>query len=175
VADNHQLVTLAVVGAAGFAAYQFLYRPWAMQRDLEALTRAQIQANLARGMSITDAAANAVAGACAAGAAAYKVPPAISGSICQGVGVLAVAGAKQVAKGAVIAGKVLGKGVGKGVGKGAKAVGTGAKKAVKSISHGFGLWGLEGLEDVARTKQPRRARGPSRTKQSAAAFYLRHL
>lgn len=192
---------LPVVALAGgaWAAYEFLYKPWKIRHDLEALTNAQINANLAKGMSLTEAADNAVAGACVAGAAVYKVPPEVSASICKGVGVLAVAGAKEAVKGAVIAGKVVGKGVAKaagGVKTAAKAVGSTAKKTAHAITHGFGLFGVDvdELGDIAaapfgsrssglfRTTAPR-ARRPGRTKQRAprqqgaagAEFYLRHL
>jgi hypothetical protein len=197
------VLPVLVLGAGAVAAYFFLYKPWKIQHDLEALTKAQIDANLKKGMSLTDAANNAVAGACVAGAAVYKVPPEVSGSICKGVGVLAVAGAKAAVKGAVIAGKVIGHDIGKGataVGSGVKtatkAVGSAAKKTAHAITHGFGLWGVDvdGLGDIAaepfgsrsrglyRTGQLR-ARGPGRTKQrqqgagaaAGAGFYLRHL
>lgn len=181
-----QLVRVAVVGAAGLAAYQYLYRPWAMARELEAITRAKVLANLNKGMGIEDAAAEAVATACTAGASVYKVPPALAGPLCKGVGLVAVKGAivaaKEIGKGAVLAGKGA-KVAARGVAKGAKAVGSLGKK--------LGLWGLGDFEDpggnpfaahhqarsrsVDRTIQSR-ARGGVRTKQTTgAAFYTRHL
>lgn len=193
-ADGEQLARVALVGAAGVAAYQFLYKPWALRRDLEDLARQAALNAAARG---SDPIAGVVAAACTAGAAAYGAPPTIAGPICQGLAPLAIKGAKEVVKGAAIAGKV----VGKGIGKGAKAVGSTTKKVAKSISHGFGLWGLGDVYDLGdvddnpffrvsarssgldRTTQ--RARGRvdrtaeprprTRTPATAAAFYLRHL
>ncbi len=186
-----QLVRVAAVAGAGFAAYEFLYKPWAIRRALEEATRAKVLANLNKGMGIEDAASDAVATACAGAATVYKVPPALSGPLCKGVGLIAVKGAivaaKEIGKGVKLAGKGA-KVVAKGVGKGAKAVGSVAKK----LSHGFGLWGLGDFEDpggnpfaahhqarssgVDRTIQPRARRGV-RTKQepTGAAFYTRHL
>lgn len=182
-----QLVRVAVVGAAGLAAYEFLYKPWAMARELEAITRAKVLANLNKGMGIEDAAAEAVATACTAGAAVYKVPSTLAAPLCKGVGLLAV-------KGAIVAAKEIGKGAkvaGKGIKAGAKGVAKGAK-AVGSLGKKLGLWGLGDFEDlgdvnpfaahhqarssaVDRTTQPR-ARSRVRTKQPTGAdFYTRHL
>jgi hypothetical protein len=169
---------LAIAGAAAWAGYQFLYVPWRVGE----LTRQQAAANVARGMNLTDAANAAVAAGCVAGSAVFGAPPMVSAGICKGLAPLAVAGAKEAVKGAVVAGKLLGK----ETAKGAKVVASTAKKVVSSISHGFGLWGLGDLpyddfEDphgrprVERTTQSARAR-TGRTKQAAAAdFYLRHL
>jgi len=180
-----QLVRLALVGAAGVAAYQFVYRPWALRRDLEELTRQAALAAAARGGgNVTGAAGALVAAACTAGAAAYGAPPTVAGPICQGLAPIAIKGAVVAVKGAIVAGKV----IGKGVGTGAKAVGSTVKKGAKvvhSAAHGFGLWGLGDLpydlgdfEDPHGGPRPRvdrtTQRARARTKQ-AAAFYLRHL
>ena len=181
-----QLVKVAAAAGAGLAAYQYLYKPWAMRQELERLTRLKVQENLNKGMGIQDAAAEAVATACAAGATVYKVPPALSGPLCKGVGLVAVKGAilaaKEIGKGAKLAGKGA-KVAARGVAKGAKAVGSVAKK----LSHFLG--DFEAPDDgnpfaahqqarssaVDRTIQSR-ARRQVRTKQPTGAdFYTRHL
>jgi hypothetical protein len=210
VADQEQIVKVALAGAGAFAAYKFLYEPWATKRALQELTEAQMRANLQQGMGIKQAAEQAIAGACMVGATTYKIPPAASGAICQGVGILATKGVQLAAQGAVIAGRVIGHGaavvgkdighgaavIGRGIGKGGQAVGSatkfvaytapkkvittgakvvkfaaytapkkvittgvktvakGTKAVVKSISHGFGLWGLE---DARQGQRPRRS------------------
>ena len=174
--DSGQLVQLAALAGAGLAGYFLLYQPWAQRRALEELTRNAIAANRAKGMGVADAAAHAIAGACTAGAATYKMPPAVAGPLCEGVGLVAVKGALAAAKGAVIVGKFTGRGakvVGKGVGKGAKVVGRGIGKAAKSVRHGFGLWGLgDAYEELGDFEDPHgRPRGRSR----GAAYYTRHF
>jgi hypothetical protein len=172
--DRVALVAKLVLGGAAlWGAYHFVYVPW----QVGELTRATAAANVAKGMSLTDAADAAVAAGCIAGAAAFAAPPTVSAGICKGLAPIAVAGAKEAVKGAVVAGKV----IGKDAAKGAKVVASTAKKVVSSISHGFGLWGLGDLGDAPssgplRTTQRSRARR-GRTKQAAAAadFYLRHL
>lgn len=181
--DRVALVAKIVLGgAAVWGAYHFVYVPW----QVGELTRATAAANVAKGMSLTDAANAAVAAGCVAGSAVFGAPPTVSAGICKGLAPLAVAGAKEAVKGAVVAGKV----IGKDAAKGARVVASTAKKAVSAISHGFGLWGLGELyelgdfEDphgrssgVDRTAQQSRARR-GRTIQTAAAaadFYLRHL
>ncbi len=165
------LLPIVVAGGAAAALYWFLLRPWIIQQELAEQAKKQIAAGVASGMSLTDAADKAVGAACVAVSTVYKVPPSASGPICQGVGVLAVAGAKEAVKGAVIAGKV----VGKETAKGAKAVAGAAKKAVSAVSHGFGLWGLGDLGDGPRSSGVGRARRGRMNQAAAAAFYLRHL
>jgi hypothetical protein len=168
--DTGQLAQLAALAGAGLAGYFLLYVPWAQRRALEELTRAAILANQAKGMGVADAAAHAIAGACTAGAAVYKMPPAVAGPLCQGVGLVAVKGAQAAAKGAVIVGKLTGRGakaVGQGVGKGAsavgKGVGKGARKAFKSIFSDLGLGALAP-----------RGRG-ARARTRGAEYYTRHF
>jgi hypothetical protein len=132
--SSSPIVPIAIFGGAAAVLYKFAYEPWAAKRALQALTEAQMRANLAKGMGIEEAAQNAIAGACVAAAVAkLHMPPEQAAPMCKGVGILAEKGIVYAAKGAVIAGKKIGQGaavVGKGVAKGAVAVTKGTGEIV---------------------------------------------
>jgi hypothetical protein len=146
-AGGVNLVQLALLGGAGLAGYEFLYKPYAIRRELERATAAAAAASLAKGHSLTDSVSDAVAGACVVTATVYKVPPNLAAPLCQGVGVVVTKGAVLAAKGAVIAGKAIGKGTvtavkavghagavtGKTVGKAGKFVITAPTKTVAAV------------------------------------------
>jgi hypothetical protein len=225
--DNQTLIKLLAVGGAGLVAYKLLYQPWQQQQMLNAEIQRQTAANVAKGMSLSDASTAAVSGACQAVAAFYRIPPDKSGGVCHGIGELATVTTKltiqALAKGGKAighAGAVIGRGighagavVGHGVATGAKdtakavkfisytapkkvvttaasavkfasytapkkvttaavkGVAKGAKAAVKSISHGFGLWGLaEAAPARARRRPGALASAPfSRARRQARA------
>lgn len=143
VAPGASLVQLALLGGAGLAGYEFLYKPYAIRKELERATAAAAAANLAKGHSLTDSVSDAVAGACVVTATVYKVPPNLAAPLCQGVGVVVTKGAILAAKGAVIAGKAIGKGTvtavkavgkaGEATGKAGKFVITAPTKAVSAV------------------------------------------
>lgn len=136
--DN--LVKVAVVGGAGFAAYEFLYKPYAQRKELERLTQLAI---LSQGKSLTESTQDAIAGACMAAAAAkLKMPPELAASSCKGIGVLATKGIQLAAKGAV----VVGKGIGKGTVAAVKGVGKGTVAATKAV----GKVGAAGGKAIAK-------------------------
>jgi hypothetical protein len=131
--DNRdKLVKVALVGGVGFAAYKLVYQPWAFREEVRKRAEAEALRLAAGGMGIEQATQQALAGACVAAAAIYKVPPGASAGICQGVGIVVEKTLKVAAKGAVIAGKAIGSGVATGV----KAVGSGVKTGVLAVGSG---------------------------------------
>lgn len=130
--QTNQLIKLGVLGAGGFVAYKMLYLPWAFEQEVRRRTEEEARRLAAQGMSLTEATQQALAGACMGAAAVYKVPPSVSGGVCQGVGVLAQKGLELTAKGAVIAGKA----IGSGIATGAEAVGSGVKTGVLAVGSG---------------------------------------
>jgi len=131
--DNRdQLVKVALLGGVGFAAYKLVYQPWAFREEVRRRTEAEATRLAAGGMGIEEATQKALAGACVAAAAIYKVPPNVSAATCQGVGIVVEKTLKVVGKGAVIAGKAIGSGVKTGV----MAVGSGVKTGVLAVGSG---------------------------------------
>jgi hypothetical protein len=136
--DEDQIVKVALAGAAAFAAYKFLYEPYAIKQRLQAELVAQTQANLAKGMTLEDASTAAVSGACQAVAAFYKIPPSSSGGVCKGIGALATYTTKLTLKASLAAAKLAGRGAKAavlGVGKGVKAGVVGVGKGVKFAAY----------------------------------------
>ncbi len=139
--DNRdQLVKLALLGGAGFAAYKLVYQPWAFREEVRRRTEEEAMRLAAGGMGIEEATQKALAGACVVAASLYKVPPSVSAATCQGVGVVVEKTLKLAGKGAVIAGKAIGSGVktgvlavGSGVKTGVLAVGSGVATGVKAV------------------------------------------
>ncbi len=156
--DNRdQLVKLALLGGAGFAAYKLVYQPWAFREEVRRRTEEEAARLAAGGMGIEEATQKALAGACVAAAALYKVPPSVSAATCQGVGVVVEKTLKVVGKGAVIAGKAIGSGiatgaqaVGSGVKTGVLAVGSGVKTGVLAVGSGVAT-GVKAVGSAAAT------------------------
>lgn len=138
------LVPIAGLGALGVAGY-FGLQWWRREQVKKALL-AEAARLQAKGMSLEDSLTNAAAGACVIAAAAYKIPPAQAGPICNGAAIVAMKAAKLVGKGAIIAGKA--------IGKGAKVVGHDVKVATKAVGHAGAVVGKDigkGAKAVAYT------------------------
>ncbi len=146
--QRDQIIKLVAVGAGGFALYKLVYQPWQIREEVRRRTEAEAARLVAGGMGIEQATQQALAGACVAVSAIYKVPPSASADICKGVGIVVEKTLKVAAKGAIIAGKAIGSGiatgasaVGSGVKTGVLAVGSGVKTGVLAVGSGVATAG----------------------------------
>lgn len=177
--SDSPVLPIVVAGAGAFGLYHLWWVPYQARLEVERLALAAAAANVKNGMGAEEAIQHALAGACTAGAVAYKVPPSVSGPLCSAAGVVAEKLGKAIGKGAIVGGKKIGAGTkvaAKAVGKGAKTAAKGVKTAAKGARKVAGWLGLGALPyDLADFEDPhgrpvaeRPARG---TRRSQATIY----
>lgn len=117
------IVPLVGIGLAGWAAYEFWYKP--EQEKKAALARAAVQYQQRNGGSLNDALGQVGSMVCQGAGMSYGIPPQLSAGICAELGPLSaqlVRGAPKIVTGTV-----------KGVYTGTRAVTKDVYKGVKTV------------------------------------------
>ena len=139
--EGSPVLPVIVAGAGAVALYNLWWVPYRARLEVERLALEAARANMRGGMGAEDAIQHALAGACSAGAMAFKFPPSVAAPLCSAAGVIAEKLGKVLGKEAIVGGKK----IGAGTKIAAKAVGKTTKTAVKSVRKVASWLGLGAL------------------------------
>ena len=170
--DSSPVLPIVVAGGAALGFYHLWWLPYQARLEVERLALAAAAANVKKGMGAEEAIQHALAGACTAGAVAYKVPPSVSGPLCSAAGVVAEKLGKAIGKGAIVGAKKLGTGTktaAKAVGKTTKTAAKGVRKAARWLGLGALPYDLADFEDPHGRPAPERP--ATRERRSQATIY----